>query len=517
MADQTTRERASRRAVPKSAERSGPRTKKGEQTRAQLVTAAKTVFERDGFLGARIVDIAETARVATGSFYHYFDSKEQIFRQVAQLQEQRLTAPEEEEATTSRGAGPSARERIRRANRRYLERYRREAALMGVIEQVSRFDTEVNEARMATMKHFVERAARSIRQLQAEGLADPRLNASLAADALGAMVARFAEHWLVQGYRSYDVRRCGRTAHPALGQCARPGPRSARRARRSACMTSPESVPLESVPLESVPPQSARRDDDAALFVRDGEHLVPTAFSVGPWRPDALHGSAVAALFGALLDEDGVTVARVTMDLLGAVRVRPLRVTITDGGGGRRVRRRTATLHDGERDVAQATALYVATASIELPESARVERPPAPPASLSLLPESRTGWPGFENRSMEVFTSRERRDAMYGWFRLVVPAIAGGSLSGLQSTLAAADYTSGGTVLVLSMKRWAFMSTDLTVHLVRPLVGDWVGLTAGPSTVAETAVGVASSVLHDEAGVLGRCAQTQFLQALPSS
>ena len=64
------------------------------------------------------------------------------------------------------------------------------------------------------------------------------------------------------------------------------------------------------------------------------------------------------------------------------------------------------------------------------------------------------------------------------------------------------------------MKRWAFMSTDLTVNLVRPMAGDWVGLTAGPSTVAPTGVGVASSVLHDQAGVLGRCTQTQFLQDL---
>jgi hypothetical protein len=256
------------------------------------------------------------------------------------------------------------------------------------------------------------------------------------------------------------------------------------------------------------------RDDVTALFVREGELLLPTAFAVGPWRPDALHGSAVAALFGALLHEEGVTVARVTMDLLGAVRLEPLRVTVAEGGGGRRVRRRTATLHQGEKTVAHATALYISGPPIELPESAPAQRPPPPPAPLSLLPESRTGWPGFENRSMEVFTDRERRDAMYGWFRLLVPAVAGGSVTGLQATLAAADYTSGGTVLVLSMKRWAFMSTDLTVHLVRPLAGDWVGLTAGPSTVAPTAVGVASSVLHDEAGVLGRCSQTQFLQAL---
>jgi len=35
-------------------------------------------------------------------------------------------------------------------------------------------------------------------------LADPTLNPALAADALAAMASRFAELWLVQGYRDYD-------------------------------------------------------------------------------------------------------------------------------------------------------------------------------------------------------------------------------------------------------------------------------------------------------------------------
>jgi AcrR family transcriptional regulator len=179
------------------------RSRKGLETRARLLKAAKLVFERDGFLDARIVDIAETARLAPGSFYHYFDSKEQIFREVAEAQEERLTAPRDEEASDA-GVPDSRWERIRRANRRYLERYRDEAALMGVIEQVSRYDEQVNAARMNTMKHFVERAERAIFSLQQEGTVDARLNPALAADALGAMVGRFAELWLVQGYRDYD-------------------------------------------------------------------------------------------------------------------------------------------------------------------------------------------------------------------------------------------------------------------------------------------------------------------------
>jgi AcrR family transcriptional regulator len=183
--------------------RNVPRSRKGIKTRARLIDAAKQVFERDGFLDARIVDIAETAQLAPGSFYHYFDSKEQIFREVAEAQEERLTAPPEIEPGPTSG-DESPLERIRRANRCYLERYRQEAALMGVIEQVSRYDAHVNAARMATMKHFVERAEGAIRRLQSTGQADRRLHPGMAADALGAMVARFAELWLVQGYRDYD-------------------------------------------------------------------------------------------------------------------------------------------------------------------------------------------------------------------------------------------------------------------------------------------------------------------------
>jgi AcrR family transcriptional regulator len=182
--------------------RHAPRSRKGTQTRARLVEAAKKVFERDGFLEARIVDIAEAANLAPGGFYHYFDSKEELFLEVAQMQEERLTAPSEDSSANREETSPA--ERIRRANRLYLERYRDEAAIMGVIEQVSRYDEDVNAARMATMKHFVERAERSIRRQKREGKVDARLDPSMAADALGAMIARVAELWLVQGYRDYD-------------------------------------------------------------------------------------------------------------------------------------------------------------------------------------------------------------------------------------------------------------------------------------------------------------------------
>ena len=51
--------------------------------RAQaLVEAARRVFERDGFLEARITDITAEAGVAAGTFYTYFTSKEDAFAAV---------------------------------------------------------------------------------------------------------------------------------------------------------------------------------------------------------------------------------------------------------------------------------------------------------------------------------------------------------------------------------------------------------------------------------------------------
>jgi hypothetical protein len=245
------------------------------------------------------------------------------------------------------------------------------------------------------------------------------------------------------------------------------------------------------------------------LFERDGERLTPTEAAVGPWRPDALHGAAIAALFGAVLDEPGMTVARVTLDLLASVPVAPLRLALQDAGGGRRVRRRTAVLSTDEREVARATALWANPSPIDdLPPTVS---PDPPPGDLAPLPEGRAGWPGFESQAMALRVTGNGDRGMRGWFRLLHPAIAGEPLTGLQQALAAADYTSGGMTTVLNLAEWTFMSVDLTVNLVRAPVGEWLGLEA-KSLVAPTGVGTAMSLLHDADGPVGHCTQTQFIQ-----
>src|ERR1700676_555108 len=45
------------------------------RNRRALVRAAREIFERDGFVSARITDIADRAGVAHGSFYSHFPDK----------------------------------------------------------------------------------------------------------------------------------------------------------------------------------------------------------------------------------------------------------------------------------------------------------------------------------------------------------------------------------------------------------------------------------------------------------
>ena len=176
----------------------GPRSRKGEQTRARLLEAARRVFEEDGFLDARITDISERAGLSHGSFYHYFESKEEVFREVAAAVDEQNSAPLEN-VILDRSSRATPHERIREALRRYFESYRAQARIMGLIEQVSRYDEQVAAARQVRHRRYSEQMAESIRHMQRRGLADPALNPEVAAAGLGSMTNRFAEQWLVQG------------------------------------------------------------------------------------------------------------------------------------------------------------------------------------------------------------------------------------------------------------------------------------------------------------------------------
>src|SRR5690349_14023239 len=57
-----------------------PRTPRGERTLRKILDAARQEFGERGFSDSSIVGITQRAGVALGTFYTYFDSKEELFQ-----------------------------------------------------------------------------------------------------------------------------------------------------------------------------------------------------------------------------------------------------------------------------------------------------------------------------------------------------------------------------------------------------------------------------------------------------
>ena len=67
-----------------------PRTERGRRTARRLLDAAGAEFAEKGFHEASISGITSRAGTALGSFYTYFDSKDEIFRALVQDMSERV-------------------------------------------------------------------------------------------------------------------------------------------------------------------------------------------------------------------------------------------------------------------------------------------------------------------------------------------------------------------------------------------------------------------------------------------
>ena len=182
-------------SVPAAPARQLPATVRGARTRAALVAAARKVFERDGYLDAKLTEIAKVAGCATGSFYTYFANKEEIFAAVLEQAQQDMMHPGM--GRVSDADDPYAV--LEASNRAYLEAYRRNAKLMGLMEQVAQIDPEFRAFRARRADAFIQRNATGIADLQRRGIADGDIDPLLAARALSAMVSRLAYSIFVAG------------------------------------------------------------------------------------------------------------------------------------------------------------------------------------------------------------------------------------------------------------------------------------------------------------------------------
>ena len=252
----------------------------------------------------------------------------------------------------------------------------------------------------------------------------------------------------------------------------------------------------------------------SAFYERDGDVFVPSELTRGPWDPGAQHAGPPAALLGRAVEADGLQVGRITVEILRPVPLAPLTVAHRVVRPGRSVELVEAVLAEAEgerRELARALAWRLQPQAGMEPGDP--EPPPPGPDAGRTVPFFETGQEVGYHTAMD-FRFVEGAFTEIGpavvWMRMRAPLVAGEPTSPLARLLVVAD-AGNGVSATLDYRRFVFINTELTVHLLREPDGEWVCLDA-VTRVGAPGLGLAESVLSDERGRIGRGAQTLLVR-----
>ncbi len=239
-----------------------------------------------------------------------------------------------------------------------------------------------------------------------------------------------------------------------------------------------------------------------------------TDFTRSNWTPEIQHGSPPLALLTKSIEEhldgSGLRIGRLTLDILGAIPVAPLRVQTSVPRPGKRialVAAEMATLDTPDRPVARVTAWALSTSDTSAAASDRF--PPLGDTEDEPLPSFWWNAPGY----LESVDWRRQRDdagARVFWLRPRVGLVDDEPTTGLQRLTMVVD-SANGIGSALNPDEYIFMNTDTALHLHRLPTGDEFGVRARGS-IGPDGSGVTTAEVFDRTGFVGTTAQTLLVQ-----
>jgi hypothetical protein len=255
----------------------------------------------------------------------------------------------------------------------------------------------------------------------------------------------------------------------------------------------------------------------AAIFEIDGDRFLPQSSARAGWYPDALHGGPVAALFARQVERVEapvpMMVTRLTVDLMRPVPTKPLTVRTEVARVGKRIQIIDAVMEAEGTVVARASALRIRAHEVVVPEHPRRESVP-PPDGIAPYPMREAGGDWFHTRAAEArFVDGDFYEPGPAtvWMRLTMPLFAGEEPTPLQRVAAVSDFGNGLSRVLPS--GWLFINADLTVHLNRYPVDEWVCLRSR-TDIDDFGVGLAQSELFDRRGAIGHALQGLLVEQM---
>ncbi|HET7761909.1 MAG TPA: thioesterase family protein [Phycicoccus sp.] len=246
------------------------------------------------------------------------------------------------------------------------------------------------------------------------------------------------------------------------------------------------------------------------------ERLGPTRFRAtehtgGAWQEDEQHIAPALGLLAHVVErdrderrDDGLVLSRLSYDILGTVPVEEVDAEVRVLRPGRTIELVEASLsHAGRRIVVLRAWL------LEERDTSTLAGTPLPPIpGPDELPEwSPTfTWPGGFIRTVELRRHLEEPGRGWFWVRSTRPLLDGEEVSPTARMAGLLDIANGMTVRA-DPELVHFPNVDLTAHLLRTPVGEWLGIDASVS-FGDNGIGITSSRLHDARGPLGTLAQS---------
>jgi hypothetical protein len=239
------------------------------------------------------------------------------------------------------------------------------------------------------------------------------------------------------------------------------------------------------------------------------DRFAPTKATESPWDTTMQHGGPPAALLARVLGVQGLRLARISVDFLGPIPRKELRVEVSPVKPGRLTYLNEARMVVDGRAVVTARAWHLAPGP--QPPVTTPSAVPEPMVESHEPPFSEMGdWGYGQAIEWRMTEGRDELGPARVWTRVREQLIDGVELDGQDRALIIAD-SANGLSAVLPMDKWLSIPPTMTTTLLRPADGEWVHM-ACVTELSADGLGLTSGTLSDPAGKIGEVAQPLLIR-----
>ncbi len=254
-----------------------------------------------------------------------------------------------------------------------------------------------------------------------------------------------------------------------------------------------------------------------AYFIPTGEgQYQPTIHIQGAWRDWEHHLAPVVGLMTHEImrhePRDDMQLSRITLEAYGVMPAMPSTIEVRTVRPGRTIELLEATMEIGGRVVVRAHAWRIQVVDTSAVAGQEIEGLPHPDS----LPE----WDGMHIWSGGFIDSLEFKEIEghgpgrgRAWLRTDKALAEGHEVSPIAAALALSD-TANGIGPRQDPREWMFPNVEISIHIWRQPVGDWVGLD-GQVAFGPTGAGLTSTWMHDTQGAFARIEQSLTVRPMP--